>query len=249
MRSIKKLVLTLLVLGLGGAVVFLLSQLNARTYKVEMVDGNLVVMKGRLLPTGSEPYRPSDPALREAYAPVPLDGTSSGYLVNEQFTERDQLDRALFEVVSGLARARITSDDPSVLEQGLYYLRRADKFTGASEEQRQSLKVMHSEVAYYLARSKLDQARSEVAEAIDQLKLAATTSNRHAHSANQMILEIEPAAKAFEEALRKAAHGLSGPASAESTNLSSPPPAPVRPQTKPPPAPPVSELKPKDGGS
>ncbi len=232
MRSLKKLVLALLVLGLGGAVVFLLSQLNARTYKVEVVDGNLVVMKGRLLPTGSEPYRPGDPALKETYAPVPLDGTIPGSLVNEQFTERDQLDRALFEVVSGLARARITSDDPSVLEQGLYYLRRAEKLSGASEEQRQSLKVMHSEVAYYLARSKLDQARSEVAEAISQLKLAATTSNRHAHNANQMILEVEPAAKAFEEALRKAAHRLSAPASAEPTDLS-----------------PASDLRPKDGGS
>jgi hypothetical protein len=248
MRSLKKLVLALIVLGLGGAVVFLLSQLNAHTYKVEAVDGNLVVMKGRLLPTSSEPYRPGDPALREAYAPIPLDGTSAGYLVNEQFTERDQLDRALFEVVSSLARARITSDDPSVLEQGLYYLRRADKLTGATEEQRQSLNVMHSEVAYYLARSKLDQARNDVAEAISQLKLAATTSNRHAHNANQMILEIEPAAKAFEEALRRAAHGLSAPASAEPTTFSSPPSPAVPPQAKPPPAPPVSDRRPKDGG-
>jgi len=247
MRSIKKLVVTLVVLGLGGVVVFLLSQLNAHTYKVEAVDGNLVVMKGRLLPTSSEPYRPGDPALREAYAPVPLDGTSPGSLVNEQFTERDQLDRALFDVVSNLARARITSDDPSVLEQGLYYLRRADKLTGATEEQRQGLQVMHSEVAYYLARSKLDQARNDVAEAISQLKLAATTSNRHAHNANQMILEVEPAAKAFEEALRRAAHGLSAPAFAEPTNLSSPPPPAVPPQGRPP-APPASDARSKDGG-
>ncbi|HEX4803919.1 MAG TPA: IF-2 protein [Myxococcaceae bacterium] len=248
MRSIKKLVITLLVLGLGGAVVFLLSQLNARSYRVEAVDGNLVVMKGRLLPTSSEVYRPGDPALREAYAPLPLDGTSPGNLVNEEFTERDQLDRALFEVVSSLARARITSDDPSVLEQGLYYLRRADKLTGATEEQRQSLKVMHSEVAYYLARSKLDQARNDVAEAISQLKLAATTSNRHAHNANQMIMEVEPAAKAFEEAMRRAAHGLSAPAFTEPTNPSFAPPSAVPPQAKPPLAPSVSDLKPKDAG-
>lgn len=236
MRSLRKLIVALIVLGLGGAVVFLLSQLNARTYALQVIDGSLVVTKGRLFPTGSEPYRPSDPAQREAYAPVPLDGTSPGSVVNEQFTEREQLDRALFEVVSGLAKARITSDDPRVLEQGLYYLHRAEKLSGASEEQRQSLKAMRSEAAYYLARSKLDQAREEVAEAITQLKLAATTSNRHAHNANQMILEVEPAAKAFEEALRKAAHGLSAPASPERPDFS--PPPPIAP----------SDSKAKDGG-
>ncbi len=241
MRSLKKLVVVLLLLALGGAVVFLLSQLNARTYSAQVVDGNLVVMKGRLLPTGSEPYRPADPVLREAYAPIALDGSSPGSLLSEQFTERDQLDRALFEVVSRLAKARITSDDPTVLEQGLYYLRRAEKLAGTSDEQRQSLKEMHSEVAYYLARSKLDQARSEVAEALAQLKLAATTLNRHAHSANQMILEVEPAAKAFEEALRKAAHGLSRPAYSGPVDAFAP-----RDQA---PGQPSPELKSKDGGS
>lgn len=241
MRSLKKLIVLLLVLGLGGAVLFLLSQLNARTYTAQVVDGNLVLMKGRLLPTGAEPYRPADPVQRDLYAPIPLDGTSPGNLVNEQFTERDQLDRALFDVLSGLAKARITSDDPKVLEQGLYYLRRAEKLSGASEEQRQTVKAMQSEVAYYLARSKLDQARSEVAEAITQLKLAATTSNRHAHNANQMILEVEPAAKAFEDALRKAAHGLSAPALAD---FPSPPPAAPL-QASPAPS---SDVKAKDAG-
>jgi hypothetical protein len=223
MRSIKKFIVVLLVLALGGAVAFLLSQLNARTYSAQVVDGSLVVMKGRLLPMGAEPYRPSDPALRDAYAPIPLEGASAASVIDQRFTERDELDRALFEVVGRLAKSRIASDDPKMLEQGLYYLRRAEKLSGLTDEQRQSVRDMQSEVAYYLARSKLDQARGEVAEAIAQLKLAAAARNRHAHSANQMILELEPAAKAFEEALRKAAHGLSAPADAE----------PARPEAKP----------------
>ncbi len=231
MHSLKKLVTFLLVLALGGAVAFLLSQLNARTYSLQVVDGNLVVMKGRMFPVGAEPYRPLDPALREAYAPIPLDGNSPGRLVDERFTERDELDRALFDLVGHFAKAKVNSEDPKVLEQGLFYLRRAEKLSGLSDEQRQSLQEMHSEVAYYLARSKLDHARSEVAEAMTQLKLAATTANRHAHSANQMILEVEPAAKALEEALRRAAHGLSAPADSDA-----PPPEPKNP--------PAPELKP-----
>jgi hypothetical protein len=236
MRSLKQLVVVLLVLALGGAVAFLLSQLNARTYSVQEVDGNLVVMKGRMLPFGAEPYRPPDPALREAYAPIPMDGNVPGHLIDEHFTERDELDRALFDVVGRLAKAKVNSDDPQVLEQGLFYLRRVEKLSGLSDEQRQSLQDMHSEVAYYLARSKLDRARSEVAEAIAQLKLAATSANRHAHSANQMILEVEPAAKALEDALRRAAHGLSAPADSDAP----------RPEPKNPPAPSSPDVKPKD---
>jgi hypothetical protein len=230
MRSLKKLLIVLLLLGMGGAVAFLLSQLNARTYSVQVVDGNLIVMKGRMFPIGSEPFRPVDPAMRDAYAPIPLDGSSPGNLPEARFTERDELDRALFEVVGRLAKARVSSDDPKQLEQGLSYLRRAEKLLGLSDEQRQSLAEMRSEVAYYLARSKLDQAKADVADGLAQLKLAATSSNRHAHSANQMILEVEPAAKAFEAALRKAAHGLSEPARSDSPPADSPPPPDAKPK-------------------
>jgi len=232
MRSLKKLLVVLLLLGMGGAVAFLLSQLNARTYSVQVVDGSLIVMKGRMFPIGSEPFRPVDPVMRDAYAPIPLDGSSPGNLPEARFTERDELDRALFEVVGRLAKARVSSDDPKQLEQGLSYLRRAEKLLGLSDEQRQSLAEMRSEVAYYLARSKLDQAKADVAEGLAQLKLAATSPNRHAHSANQMILEVEPAAKAFEAALRKAAHGLSEPARADSAPAepNSPSPADAKPK-------------------
>ncbi len=232
MRSLKKLLIVLLLLGMGGAVAFLLSQLNARTYSVQVVDGSLIVMKGRMLPIGSEPYRPVDPAMRDAYAPIPLDGSSPGNLPEARFTERDELDRALFEVVGRLAKSRVSSDDPKQLEQGLSYLRRAEKLLGLSDEQRQSLAEMRSEVAYYLARSKLDQAKADAAEGLAQLKLAATSPNRHAHSANQMILEVEPAAKAFEAALRKAAHGLSEPARVDSAAAepNGPPPGDAKPR-------------------
>src|SRR5262249_32228746 len=190
-------------------------RLSERTATYTRAARRIWLMRAPLFPYATEPYRPADPALREAYAPIPLDGTSAGSLSEARFTERDELDRAMFEVVSRMAKARVNSDDTKVLEQGLYYLRRAERLSGVSDEQRQSLQEMHSDVAYYLARSKLDHARGEVAEALAQLKLAATTPNRHAHSANQMILEVEPAAKAFEQSLRKAAHGLSSPADAQ----------------------------------
>src|SRR5262249_41594549 len=69
---VTRLLVVLAVLGLGGVVVVLLSQLNARTYRLLAENDRLVVMKGRLFPFGFDAYRPADPTLADAYAPVEL---------------------------------------------------------------------------------------------------------------------------------------------------------------------------------
>ena len=53
-RAFTRLVVTLVVLGLIGVVGLLLSQLNARTFTLQPQDGKLLVMKGRMLPVGSD---------------------------------------------------------------------------------------------------------------------------------------------------------------------------------------------------
>ena len=219
--ALSRFVVVVLILTLGGAVLFLLSQLNARTFRVEVIDGNLAVVKGRMFPVGTEPYRPADAAQKEAYAPIPLEGTWIGGLAEQHFYDRDDLDRALFEVLARLASPRVNSEDPQALERGVYYLRRAEKLSGLSEEERLALKGMQTDVAYYLARAKLDDARRQIAEGLTQLKIAAGVQNRHTRSANQMISEVEPAASALGEALRRAVHTLSSPPEPEA---SSPPP-------------------------
>jgi len=121
-RAFTRLVVTLVVLALLGVVGLLLSQLNARTFTLQTQDGKLLVMKGRMLPLGSEPYRPSDPLLSSAYAPIDLLGGGAAGLEGAKFDERDALDRALFQFLEGLARPRLVSDDPAILQQGLVAL-------------------------------------------------------------------------------------------------------------------------------
>lgn len=212
--AFKRLLVTLVVLALAGAVLFLLSQLNHRTFTLVQDGGNLVVMKGRMLPVGATPFRPGDPRLVDAYAPVPLEGLDAGDVTAQRFSERDELDRALFGVLERLARPRIQSDEPKQLEQGLAYLRRAALLGGLTDEQRRTLATMQADVAYYHARHRLEEARRLVAEGLVQLKVAAESQNRHARSANQMLTRVGPAAQALEEALRAAVHTLSEPAAA-----------------------------------
>lgn len=225
-RAFTRLVTALLVLGMGGVVVVLLSQLNARTFTLELMHGELVVMKGRLLPVGAAPFRPGDARLADAYAPLPVEGQDVSSLLTQSFTERDELDRALFPVLEALARPRIASDAPEQVERGVYYLRRAERLTGLTEEQRTSLKGMQAEVAYYQARQKLDDARKLLAEALGQLKLASESENRHARAASQMLNALSPSTTALEAALREAVHTLSAPRKAEEP---APPPAPPGP--------------------
>lgn len=212
-RAFTRLVVTLVVLGLIGAVGFLLSQLNARTFTLQVQDGKLLVMKGRMLPTGSEPYRPSEPALAAAYAPFDLLGGTAAGLEGARFEERDAMDRALFQFLEGLARPRLVSDDPAVLNQGLVALTRMQKLGGITDEQRKTLRSLESEVAFFQARTRLDQARRDIADAVTQLRISADSGTRHARAAHRMLAVVEPAATALEEALRRAVYTLDSDAS------------------------------------
>lgn len=233
-RTAVRLGVTVMVLALGAAVFELLTQLNARTFTLQQEGEQLVIHKGRSLPVGSEPYHPSDPLLADTYAPIPLERMQVGALTERRFTDRDELDRALFEVLEKLARPKLYSEESADLDRGLYFVRRAEKLKGVTEDQRASLKAMQSELSYYLARTKLDDARKMLAEAMAQLQIAADSNDRNARSAHQMLLEVNEPTKALEEALRRAVHQLSTPAEnpekpADKPAAAAPPPTPTAP--------------------
>ena len=223
-QTFTRLLVTLLILGLGGAVLFLLSQLNARTYTLVLEDAQLVVMKGRMLPMGAAPYHPGDAKLADAYAPIPIEGKDVSGLVQQRFGDREELDRALFPLLESLARPRVESDDPRTLERGLSYMRRADLLSGLTEEQRRTLETLKADVAFYQARQKLEEGRRAVEEALTQLRRAAESRNRHTQSANQWLSSVGPAAEALEQALR-AAEGSMAPRTPP-TETPAPAPAP-----------------------
>ena len=91
-------------------------------------------------------------------------------------------------------------------------MRRAEKLSGITEEQQRTLRRIQGEAAFYQARYRLDEARRLTAEAMVQLRLAAESPNQNARAANQMLVEVGPAARALEESLRRAVHTLSSPA-------------------------------------
>jgi hypothetical protein len=191
--AFRRLLVTLLVLALAGVVCWLLAKDNARTFSLKVEGGKLLVQKGRNLPWGSAPYRPTDPSLADVYAPIDLSGASVGAVDADRFEDRDELDRALFRILEQVARPRLLSDDTQVV----------DRLQGASEEQRRTLRSLELDVAYDQARIRFEDARRAVSEGLAQLRIAADSPTRRARAAHAMLVRVEPAASALEEVLRQ----------------------------------------------
>ena len=205
----KRLLTFVVVVALIGLVAFLASERNARTYSLEVRGDQLIVLKGRMLPAGTAPWQPRDPALAETYAPISLDGYRvEASLLAKRFDDRDELDRALFGVLEQLARPRLASDEPKTLEQGFAYLKRARRLPAISQEQRATLARMESELAWYQARVKLEQARQLLVEALSQLEVAGAGRNRNSERANQLAARIAAPTRQYEDTLRRALAGV-----------------------------------------
>jgi hypothetical protein len=222
LRALRNMLIFGVLLAAAGAALASLSMLNARTFSLEVRDGKLVVLKGRLMPMGFEPWQPTDPGQADAYAPLDLQGNTALAVVGQRFADRDELDRAFFGVIELLARPRTQSESPKDLELGSAYVRRAEHLTGLTDEQKATLKHLHADVAFYLARNGLDDARKQLDEALAQLKLASDVDAKHAREANQMLLAVEPQVKTLSDALRAAVHSLSAPPPAPAPVVPSP---------------------------
>jgi hypothetical protein len=201
--AFRRLLVTLLVLALAGVVCWLLAKDNARTFSLKVEGGKLLVLKGRNLPWGSAPYRPTDPSLADVYAPIELSWASVGAVDADHFEDRDELDRALFRILEQVARPRLLSDDTQVVTSGMGLLHRMDRLQGVSEEQRRTLRSLELDVAYDQARIRFEDARRAVAEGLSQLRIAADSPTRRARAAHAMLVRVEPAASALEEVLRQ----------------------------------------------
>lgn len=230
-RALVRLVTFLVVLAILGVVGFLLAELNSRSFTITQSEGRLIINKGRNLPIGMEPFKPSDPYLADTYASIPVEDPVPTSVLDVKYRDRDELDRALFEVLEQQARPRVVSDDPQILEKGLYALRRAERLSGITTEQKEALKRMQVDVSYFQARLKLDEARRTIGEAMGLLRIAAGSQNNHARSASAMMSAVEPQAKALEDALRNAVHNLAKSAAetVQEQRKNEPPPAPVQP--------------------
>lgn len=146
-RFFTGILLAVLIFGLGAAVVYLLSDINHRHYRLSVVGDTLLLERGQMLPMGFVPYVGDTNALRAAYAPIPLPPNET-FPVHGIFEDRSDVDRALFGMLSGWARQRLESTDGPTLELAETYVKRLESLPGLSEEQRIELRTLRANLAF-----------------------------------------------------------------------------------------------------
>ncbi len=210
LRFVRNLLLLSAFVSIAAVAVYALSLVNSRTYTLEIHGNQLVIHKGRMFPTGSEPWIPSDSTLADAYAAIDLDGNNTLPAIGRSFGERDELDRSLFTVLEALAAPRVASGKDADLEKAFAYVRRAGRLPGITAEQKARLAKLQTDLAFFLARLRLDESRRQLEEALMQLKLAAESDSRHRTEAGMMLLAVEPQVKLLSATLRATALPMEG---------------------------------------
>lgn len=208
----------IVVLALMAALLWLLSERNARTWLLAPDDGRVVVKRGLFLPMGTAELKSSDPILAKAYAPVV---PPPGKVLPEgrEFLEQGELDRALYDLLAGWAREDIGSGDPARLERGLGYLERAIDLPAISTAQRDNLAALRAESGFFEARRLIERARAELGEAAQKLRLTASSRSPRAVDAEALLRELSPAIDAAATAVR-----VAGASATPAPAASAPPP-------------------------
>ncbi len=224
---LRRFLILVLLLGLAGAVAFLLSERNARAFAVEQRDSELHVTRGRFLPYGFQAFRPADKALAAAYAPIPLGpGDSPGDLLSGPFEDRDALDRALFTAMRGWVEARLDVDDPERLAQALRLLHRLELLTGIADEQRKQLHDLQAKVSFFEGRARLDDGLSTLREAVVRLKAASESRGKFARDAGELYERVVGLTEQLSRAAREPLSAVRGPGELAPASSAAPATAP-----------------------
>ncbi len=196
-RNFTLLLLLLIVVGLSGVIVYLLSDINQRQYRLNSHNGMLIVEQGRFLPYGFKPYVPSDPTLAPIYAPLELPKEVK-VEPSEVLKDRTDLDRAIFGLLSGWSRQRINSPDSQEFQLVATYISRCETLPGLAEEQRRELQILRADVAYKTGLVTLKNIATQLNTALEKFELALSLGTTHADEAQSWIGEIQHRIKTYQ---------------------------------------------------
>ncbi len=185
-RGFTILLVVVIIIALAGVVLYLLSDLNARRYRIADRHGQLVVQKGRNLPVGFVAFVPKAEALRAAYEPLEMpEGARLEH--NEEFNDRADLDRALFMVLAGWARGGLKSEDPKALARATDYIARCQVLPGLSEQQRIELNTLRADLAYQRGTQMVRQTTTLLEEAMAEFQLSKQLGTSRPTNSDQWI--------------------------------------------------------------
>jgi hypothetical protein len=179
----------LLVLALLGAVWWLASERNARHFTYEVRGGELLVSKGRYFPTTTAAIGPGDP-LGKVYAGIqPPAGVKP--IAEVEVEDQVSLDRALYELITGWARAAAKARDAAGQQQAEELVARVSQLSGLTPAQLSDLQTLRAELGWWSAARDLDQAVKQLAVARRKLEEVRRGDVEHAAQATAMLTGLD----------------------------------------------------------
>lgn len=152
----RRLLWTVLVLALGAGGLYAASWLNARRLYLIVGPTEVTTEKGRMLPMGHEPFVPQDVELRRAYQSFPLPGGIKVPRGETVFSDRVELDQAIFRLLKDAIGYALSEDSRRTPELVQRYLRQIKAIPGTSVSQQLELADLERDAQYVEARQRLD---------------------------------------------------------------------------------------------
>ncbi len=195
-RGINGCLVLILVLLLGGVIVYLLSVINSQRYYLYAKDGQLVIEQGLFLPVGSKAFVPADGTLYEQYAPLNI---PAGEILPEKSTYSNlgELNRRLFGLLSSWTKKSMAEKEAKAFDKAIYYVDRARRLSGLSDDQQKELKGLRGELAYIDGERLVKMAFDDLAKALKSFKLAGELGGSKHKEAEKWIIEIDKRLDAY----------------------------------------------------
>ena len=167
----KFMFVVLVILALGGVIVYLLSLMNSKMFFLEQADGKLYVKQGVLFVTGSEPYKPAES--KDAWLYEPIDAPEDyKNAAPRQFGDLASLHQEFGRILIKQAQALVFAADDAKYNLGKAHLKRLRALPGLTGKQHDLVKALRADLDYieakraYLGLEKiLEAARSKFVEA------------------------------------------------------------------------------------
>ena len=188
-QKVSRFFTGLVLLALIGAVLYLLSEKNARTYFLVPEQGQLIVKKGRFLPMGEIAFTHNDPAISAAYAPLRIPGFSA-QLERARFSERAELDQALANHLLNWSQTYVKRNTKKSIAAAIPLLERVEILPVTSSQQKIQLDELYREVSFFQGRESLEAAKNTLDSSRDFFSRAQDAKSKIAKQAKYAVDEI-----------------------------------------------------------
>jgi hypothetical protein len=185
--GLQRVVLWFVILCLLGAVWWLASERNEHHFRIAVVNGHVVVERGRFFPTGTAPVGADD----KVYGPIAVPAGEKPPSELE-FEGQNQLDRYLFDLLAGWAKSAAKKGDTHTAAA---LVDRASQLPGLTGGQVTELAALKEDLVWDEAQADLRQA-ADVLDAVSRkLQVVGRSKGPHAGEASSNAAAVQDFAR------------------------------------------------------